>query len=98
MVHYKLIGTGVTGNDGVAHMTKNASGSSVGGYVGTGAGKMDFVCSVEDPDTVTGNDVSTPYEVCDCIFYDDGTTDTPSWDMVAVSKSVESNGKKFLVK
>lgn len=37
------------------------------------------------------------YGVLDCIFYDDGLSGTNTkWDMVVVTKSLESNGTKFL--
>jgi len=57
------IGTGVTNANGVAVMSE--------GYVGSGAGKIQLVAEVEvDGSTV----VSQPYEVLDCIFYDEATS------------------------
>lgn len=34
-------------------------------------------------------------EVINALFYDDGITDTASWDMVNINKSVSSSGKTF---
>ena len=99
MVHYKLIGTGVTDANGVAHMTKNASGSTVSGYVGTGAGLMDFVCSVEDPDNVSSTNVSNTYEVEDCIQYDSCTTGTinANWLYASTFSSATSDSTGMLL-
>ena len=43
----------------------------IDGYTGTGAGLMNFRAEMHDESTV----VSQPYEVLDCIYYDDMSSD-----------------------
>lgn len=67
-----LIGRGVTNSNGVATMTENANGEPINGYVGTGAGKVDFSAGC----TIDGSSfLSEIYETLDCITYDDMETD-----------------------
>lgn len=79
MVTHRLIGIGTTNSNGVAHLTHDADGQQLAtmGYKGKGNGKVDIVAS---PDNMisNGSDVSVPITVCDCTFYDDGTTGTPN--------------------
>ena len=59
-------------------------------YTGTEVGKVDVIVSY-------GSLLSETYDVLDAIFYDDGVSGTNTkWDILSVTKSLESNGLKFL--
>ena len=65
MVNYRYIGKGTTDNNGIAHLTEDAEGQSVDGYVGVGAGELGFVCFNKER-TLS----SEIYVVLDAIFVD----------------------------
>ena len=71
MTSYRYLGYGRTDANGVAHLKKNASGQDVNGYVGTGAGEVDVIASLDNPIS-QGSIVSEPYNVFDAIAYFDG--------------------------
>ena len=81
-----LIGKGTTNAQGIATMTEDASGQSVSGYTGVGAGEIDIVAEC-------GTVVSEPYPVLDCVFYDDGVTDpkTVTWSNSNMTVSIDTN-------
>ena len=64
-----LIGKGTTNAQGIATMTEDASGQSVSGYTGVGAGEIDIVAEC-------GTVVSEPSTVLDCVEYDTGIDGT----------------------
>lgn len=72
MTSYRYLGYGTTDNNGVAHLKKNASGQDVNGYVGTGAGEVDVIASLDNP-IIEGSIVSETFTVYDYYKYDDGT-------------------------
>ena len=97
MTSYRYLGYGVTNSNGVAHLDHDPQGNPINGYTGTGAGEVDVIASTDNPIS-SGSIVSEPYNVWDTIFYDDGLSGTQTkWDTIVVSKSLESNGTKFLV-
>ena len=63
----RVIGTGTTGTDGSVTIP----------YTGTGAGLLQMEVETE----IDGSIVSEPYNVWDCIFYTDCTTDTGNWEV-----------------
>lgn len=70
-----LIGRGVTDSNGIATMTEDASGNSIQGYTGTGAGEVDFSAGC----TIDGSSFqSETYELIDSLFYQNGTTEPPT--------------------
>ncbi len=72
----RLIGYGYTNSSGVATLDYDTDDDEIDGYVGTGAGLMNFRAEMHDDSTV----VSQPYTVIDAIFKDRGTsTDYGSW-------------------
>ena len=69
----------------------NANGLSIHTYTGSGSGKVELQAKI-------GSIVSETYPVLDTLFYDDGLSGTQTkWDILFVSKSIESNGTKFLI-
>ena len=68
MVKYRCIGKGTTDNNGIAHLTEDAEGQSVDGYVGVGAGELGFVCFNKERTLLTKT-----YETLDCILIDNCT-------------------------
>jgi len=75
MVNYRYLGYGVTNDNGVAQLTHDANGdliSNGGGYVGTGAGELDVIASLDNPIT-SGSVVSDTYQVIDALLRDGGT-------------------------
>ena len=71
----RLIGYGYTNSSGVATMTKDASGNTISGYTGVGAGEMDFKARLHDDSSVQ----STPYTVKDCTIVDTSTSENTIW-------------------
>ena len=70
--------------------TTDPNGEITISYTGTGVGKVDVIVSY-------GSLLSETYDVLDAIFYDDGVSGTNTkWDILFVTKSLESNGLKFL--
>jgi len=63
----RLIGTGVTNSQGIATMNKDPSGTTITGYTGTGAGKLQIIA-------VSGNIQSTEYELIDAKLLQTGKT------------------------
>ena len=86
MVSRRLIGTATTDSNGNAVLED--------GYTGTGAGLVDIIAQTTiDEQSV----VSQPYDVLDCIFYDEGIVNpNTNWDCAYVTRSEETNGTKFL--
>lgn len=72
MTSYRYLGYGTTDANGVAHLKKNASGQDVNGYVGTGAGEVDVIASLDNPIS-QGSIVSETYSIWDTLQYDGGT-------------------------
>ena len=65
----RFLGEGVTDANGNVVLSN--------GYTGTGAGLVDVIAKTTiDESTI----VSTPYEVCDCLYYDDCTSVTHNTD------------------
>ena len=74
MVQYRYLGYGVTNSDGVAKLDHDAQGNPVEhSYVGTGAGEVDIVASL-DSSITDSSLVSEIYELIDTLFYDIGTS------------------------
>lgn len=67
----RLIGYGNTNSSGVATITNAPDGSSISGYTGVGAGKIDIVAELHDDSSVQ----SEPYQVLDCIYIDNCKSD-----------------------
>ena len=71
MTEYRLIGTGTTNGQGIATLNKNPSGTTITGYTGTGAGKLNLLASTHpdptDPDALTSSII-----LYDCLKYDSG--------------------------
>ena len=76
MTSYRYLGYGTTDANGVAHLTKNASGQDVNGYVGTGAGEVDVIASLDNPIS-QGSIVSETLPVLDATFFDKGILNDP---------------------
>ena len=79
---FKLFGKGVTGSDGIAHITQKTSDNGetwtdTTGYTGTGKGEVDFVASLDKPIT-SGSLQSETYSITDAIYYDTGISGTAS--------------------
>lgn len=76
---YRCIGTGTTNSQGIAYLTHDCNGNplSSNGYIGTGAGEMDFVVSTEE-NMDDSSFQSNIQEVIDAMYYDTCTTDTTS--------------------
>ena len=87
----RKIGSGVTDVNGVAVMSKDATGATIShSYTGCGVGELDLVAKY----TVDGSTVvSEPYPVLDCVFYDDGVTDpkTGTWSNSNMTVSIDTN-------
>ena len=74
MTSYRYLGSGTTDSNGVAHLTEDASGETVTGYVGQGVGEMEIFATLDNP--VTQSSIqSVPYTVIDAIAYDKGIKD-----------------------
>ena len=100
MATYVYLGYGTTDSNGIAKLDHDANGDAIShSYTGTGAGEIDVIGSTDAPaDIGDGSLQSEIYEVLDAIFYDDGLVNPNSnWDCNIVTRSVESNGTKFLV-
>lgn len=95
MVSYRCVGYGITGNDGVATLDTNLDGTSMShSYTGSGVGELDFVASVDSPTQInSSSDVSQPYTVTDCVYYDDSTNNTGL--LVRMNKTA-SDGKSVI--
>ena len=77
MTNYTYLGWGTTDSNGIAKLDHDADGEPIDhSYTGSGVGEVDVVASLDNP-IVSGSVVSTPYEVLDTLFYDDGT-ETPT--------------------
>ena len=90
----RYLGKGTTDEHGVAHLTTNASGSTVNppGYVGQGIGELDVVASVDKP-IVSGSVVSEPYTVIDATLYDVATSfDNTKWSNNGCTTSYGTDG------
>lgn len=100
MATYRFCGHGITNNNGIATLDYDANGNPLqnSGLVGTGAGELDIVASLDDPNTITDSSLQSEiYKVFDCAFYDSGVEATENTDWIAssgtLSKSFSSNGK-----
>ena len=92
MTSYRYLGYGTTDANGVAHLTKNASGQDVNGYVGTGAGEVDVIASLDNPIS-QGSIVSGTLSVIDGSFFDTGLSDsTANVVLSRMSREKTSNG------
>ena len=80
MVYYRLLGSGVTGANGIAVMNKNASGESIEhSYTGSGRGELDIIASLDNP-IESGSIQSDTFALIDATFKDIGTsTDYGTW-------------------
>lgn len=71
MTEYRLIGTGTTNGQGIATLNKKPDGTTITGYTGTGAGKLNLIASTHpdptDPDALTSSII-----LYDCLKYDSG--------------------------
>ena len=63
----RLIGTGITNNQGIAIMNKDPQGNTITGYTGVGAGKLDIIA-------VSGDLQSETYELIDATVNQTGKT------------------------
>lgn len=68
----RLIGTGITNNQGIAIMNTDPQGNPITGYTGTGAGKIQIIAE-------SGQLTSEQYTITDCTFYDTCTTNHDQW-------------------
>ena len=95
MTSYRYLGYGTTDANGVAHLKKNASSQDVDGYVGTGAGEVDVIASLDNPIS-QGSIVSGTYPVLDTKFYDKGLSGTgehnDDWSYTRMSAERTSEG------
>ena len=70
---YRYIGKGITDSNGIAHMTEDADGQTVTGYIGTGRGLTDIIASTDDSSKISDSSIqSAPYNVIDGKFRDGG--------------------------
>lgn len=83
---YRYIGYGTTNANGIAVLDHDENGNTITGYTGTGAGKLDFIASTDNP-LSEGSLQSEIYEVTDCVFKDIGLTSTESTDSSWASSS-----------
>lgn len=71
MTEYRSIGTGITNGQGIATLNKKPDGTTITGYTGTGAGKLQLIASTHpdptDPDALTSSII-----LYDCLKYDSG--------------------------
>lgn len=108
---YRYIGKGVTDNNGVAHLTENADGETVEGYVGTGKGLTQFVASTDKPADISDSSLlSETYEIWDTLFFDNctdnskaskyhrynNTVSEPSFDETGMFVERTSTGNGYL--
>ena len=94
MVQYRYLGYGVTNSDGVAKLDHDAQGNPVEhSYVGTGAGEVDIVASL-DSSITDSSLVSETYSLLDCQFYQQGTTTPPenTWILNKFTPTYGSDG------
>ena len=75
MTVYKYLGYGETDESGVAHLEYDADGEPLDpvGYTGVGAGKIDFIASLDNP-IESGSIVSETYTTIDAMFLDRATS------------------------
>lgn len=66
MVNYRYVGRGVTNEYGVATLQYDANNQPVNGYVGVGAGELDFIASLDNP-IQSGSFVSKTFVVYDTL-------------------------------
>ena len=73
-VVYTPIGYGITDENGVAKLEKDMDDQDLThSYTGTGAGEIDIVSSLDDPDTINESSIqSEPYTLVDAIVKDIG--------------------------
>ena len=91
MVTLVPMGYGVTDENGVAKLDHDMDGNTLThSYTGVGAGRIDLLASIDDPDNVSysgeGTLVSEIYGVLDCIKYDKGTSNVHNdiWDRTEI--------------
>ena len=92
MTSYRYLGSGTTDSNGVAHLTEDASGETVTGYVGQGVGEMEIFATLDNP--VTQSSIqSEPYTVIDGLIFHDGTSNKNVFaSTITLSRSVTSDG------
>lgn len=95
----RYLGKGTTDEHGVAHLTEDASGSTVNppGYVGQGIGELDVVASVDKP-IASGSVVSQPYPVIDAIAKDVDNSLSLDYYFFARANVSETNNQKVMVR
>lgn len=70
MTNYTYLGWGTTDSNGVAKLDHDANDDPINhSYTGSGVGEVDVVASLDNP-IVSGSVVSAPYEVTDCLLYE----------------------------
>lgn len=84
MTIYRCIGKGTTDSKGIAHITHDCNGNSLGsnntGYTGTGAGLVNVIASTDPPSQISNDsNQSGRCNVFDCIHYVPCTSDTSNW-------------------
>ena len=92
---YRYIGKGITDSNGIAHMTEDADGQTVTGYIGTGRGLTDIIASLDDSSKISeGSLQSEIYEVMDYIKYDGATSSDYQdiWSLANTSLDRQSDG------
>lgn len=84
MTIYRCIGKGTTDSKGIAHITHDCNGNSLGsnntGYTGTGAGLVNVIASTDPPSQISNDsNQSGRCDVFDCIHYVPCTSNTNNW-------------------
>ena len=94
MTVYKYLGYGVTNENGIAKLDHDAQGQEIShSYVGTGAGEIDVVASLDNP-VVEGSIVSETYSILDALFYDEAISNAKAsqYSDVTTDRSYSDNG------
>jgi len=90
----RLIGTGVTNENGIAVLNKDPNNQTISGYTGTGSGLIDIVAEVVVDGSIFQ---SNTYEVMDYINFDNGLDGDSSdiWTGATTSLTRTSTGSVF---
>ena len=98
-VNYVYLGYGTTDENGIAKLDHDADGKEIShSYTGTGAGEIDIVASLDNASTISDSSIqSATYEIWDCLFYLECTSETNNWSYndARLSASFDENGGHF---
>lgn len=93
MTEYRLIGTGITNGRGIATLNKKPDGTTITGYTGTGAGRLQIIASTK-PDPTDPDALTSTITLYDCIKYD-GATETNKNDAMWNSTTNLNRGTEY---